>query len=97
VGATSVDLTLQLDTRTDWSEIYEFLNFCNDVLNEMGEPFTVTHGVSDDMETAEANEHSFTGFFSDSPLEVFPEQRTAGFSDVFTVSIALDGARVPAV
>ena len=96
-GTTPIDLTLQLDCRSNWNEIYNLKTFCDEVFDEMGEPFTITHCPADSLHTQQALDDSFTVFFAQSPLEWFPEKKGQGFSDLFTVALVLEGAKVPAL
>ncbi len=91
-GDVPIDVRLALDTRTDWSELFEFRAFVDDVFNGMGEPFSVIHLPESDL-SADA----FTGFFQASPIEIMAERVQEGWNDYLTLSFAMDGTEVAEV
>ena len=81
-GFVSVELALQLDTASNWSELGEFFQFIDDVMDYMGEPFSVYHTGPTD-----APADRFTGYFIDEVIEVMGDRTIRGFNGALGVSL----------
>lgn len=80
-GFASVEVDLQISTATDWSELGEFFQFVDDVMEYMGEPFSVFHiGPTDDPA-----DH-FTGYFIDEVIEIMGSRTVRGFNGLLGAS-----------
>ena len=82
-GQVNLDLTLQLDCRTDWSELYAVKTFIDDIFADFGEPFTINHGGE-----------VYTVFIASSPIEMMAQRVVEGWNDLLTVSLPLEASEV---
>ena len=88
-GEVGVDVTLQLDGSTDWAELGELHQFVDDVLEYMGEPFTIYNQGPHQAPPGD----TITGYFVDEVIDLPGERVSGAWNGLLTASFAV-AARV---
>ena len=89
-GNVALELTLQLDCSTDWSELFDLADFFDDVFDYMGEPFSIINVPTDDT-----SGDYYTGYVVGDPFEFYGERVAESWNKLLTVSINMDASHAP--
>ena len=91
-GVTAIEVELQIDGRTDWSELFDLSTFFDDVFDSMGEPWTIIN-----VPAGDTSGDYYTGYVADQPFEIMGERVEGAWNGLLAVSVRLDGAITPAL